>query len=109
MHLDFAFVSHFRAMHTMSWAVLLSLLIVGLAATLGRATLRLRGALTDEDGTLAVMMLLPEEHITDVTLIKATANEQEFLTETDTGPKLVRLKKDEDRKWIVEDEVNLHE
>ena len=108
MHLDFAFVSHFRYAHTMVWAVLLSVLIVGLAATIGRASVNLRGALTDEDGSLAVMLLLPEKNIREVTLVKASADTQEFLVEADDGPELVRLKRGE-KEWFVEEEVTLRE
>src|SRR3989338_9788573 len=95
MHLDFAFVSRFRYVHTMMWAVLLSLLIVAAAATLGRATMTLRGALVADDGSLAVMLLLPEEEISEVTLVKAGVDTQEFVAETKDGPKLVRMKKGE--------------
>ena len=106
--MDFAFVSHFRAVHTMTWALLLCSLIVAIAATIGRATVNLRGALTAEDGSLAVMMLLPDEGISDVTLIKASSDTQEFLAETKTGPKLIRLKR-EPQQWVVQDEVTLRE
>ena len=108
MHIDFAFVSRFRYVHTMMWAVLMSALIVALAATIGRATINLRGALTAEDGSLAVMLLLPEEEISEVTLLKASSNTQEFLAETKTGPKVIHLKRGE-TKWFVQDIVNLHE
>ncbi|NOS67831.1 MAG: hypothetical protein HOO67_05730 [Candidatus Peribacteraceae bacterium] len=108
MHLDFAFVSHFRALHTMTWAVLLSLLIVAFAATLGRATVNLRGALAAEDGSLAVMLLLPDEGISDVTLVKAGVDTQEFLVETKDGPKLIRLKKGE-KEWFVQEKITLRE
>lgn len=106
--MDFALVSRFRYMHTMIWAVLLSLLIVSLAATIGRATVNLRGALTAEDGSLAVMMLLPEEEIREVTLVKADADEQEFLAETKDGPKLIRLKRGE-KEWLVREKITLRE
>ena len=106
--MDFAFVSRFRYIHTMTWAVLLSMLIVAVAATIGRATVNLRGALTAEDGSLAVMMLLPEEKITEVTLVKAGVDTQEFLTETKDGPTLVRLKKGE-KGWFVQKKVRLRE
>lgn len=108
MHIDFAFVSRYRAIHTMSWAVLLSLLIVAVAATIGRATVNLRGALTAEDGSLAVMLLLPEENISEVTMIKASSDTQEFLAETKDGPKLIRLKRGE-TEWFVQDTVMLRE
>lgn len=106
--MDFAFVSRFRYVHTMAWALLLSLLIVSLAATIGRATVNLRGALTAEDGSLAVMILLPEEEISEVTLVKAGADAQEFLTETKDGPKLIRLKKGE-KEWFVAEKITLRE
>ncbi|MBI2636197.1 hypothetical protein HYW84_02615 [Candidatus Peregrinibacteria bacterium] len=106
--MDFAFVSRFRYVHTIAWALLLSLLIVSLAATIGRATVNLRGALTAEDGSLAVMMLLPEEKISEVTLVKAGADTQEFLVETKDGPKLIRLKRGE-KEWFVQDTVPLRE
>lgn len=106
--MDFAFVSRFRYVHTITWAVLLSLFIVALAATLGRATVNLRGALTAEDGSLAVMLLLPEEQISEVTLVKASIDTQEFLVETKDGPKLIRLKRGE-TEWFVQDTVPLRE
>ena len=108
MHIDFAFVSRFRYVHTMMWAILMSALIISLAAVVGRATVNLRGALTADDGSLAVMMLLPEENISDVTLVKASVDRQEFLVETKDGPKLIRLKKGEE-KWFVEEKINLDE
>lgn len=108
MHLDFAFVSHFRAAHTMFWALLLSSLIVAVAATVARATVNLRGALTAEDASLAVMILLPEEEIQDVTLIKAGIDTQEFLAETKTGPKLIRMKRGE-TEWFVQEKITLRE
>ena len=108
MHLDFAFVSRFRCAHTILWALLLCSLIVSVAATIGRATVKLRGALTDEDGSLAVMMLLPDEQIKDVTMIKAGSDTQEFLAETKTGPKVIRLKRGP-QQWFVQEEVTLRE
>ncbi len=108
MHMDFAFVSRFRSAHTISWALLLSALIVALAATLGRATVNLRGALSAEDASLAVMLLLPEEEIREVTILRASFDTQEFLAETKTGPKVIRLKKGPER-WFVLDEVPLRE
>lgn len=106
MHLSL--LSHWRYAHTISWAVLLSLLIVAIAATIGRATINLRGALTAEDASLAVMMLLPEEGIGDITMIRAGAETQEFLAETKDGPKLIRVKRVEG-KWAVQEEITLRE
>ncbi len=106
--MDFAFVSRFRYAHTMIWALLLSSLIVAAAATIGRATVNLRGALTAEDGSLAVMLLLPEEEISEVTLVRASSDTQEFLAETKTGPKLIRMKRGT-TQWYVEEEITLRE
>jgi hypothetical protein len=106
MHIQL--LSRFRYTHTITWALLLSCLIVAVAATIARASLRLRGALTDEDASLAVMLLLPEENISDVTMLKATYDTQEFLAETEDGPKVIRVKKVEG-KWAVSEQVPLHE
>ena len=106
MHISL--LSNWRYHHTISWALLMSSLIVAVAATIGRATVNLRGALTAEDASLAVMLLLPEEKISDVTLVKASSDTQEFLAETKTGPKLIRMKRGPE-KWFVQDEVSLHE
>lgn len=107
MHISF--LSTWRYTHTMAWAVLLSLLIVAIAATIGRATMKLRGALTDDDASLAVMMLLPDEEISDVTMLKAGPDTQEFLAETKNGPAVVRVLRVEG-KWTIKDEViTLHE
>ena len=106
--MDFAFVSRFRYAHTITWALLLSSLIVGAAATIARAGVNLRGALTAEDGSLAVMLLLPQERISDVTLLRASSDTQEFLAETKSGPKVIRLKRGL-KQWFVEEEVALRE
>ena len=112
MHISF--LSTWRYTHTMAWALLLSLLIVGIAATIGRATIKLRGALTDEDGTLAVMML-SKKKISSIEMVKAGMDPlkddvqmQEFLTETEDGPELVRASR-VDGKWEITQEINLHE
>ena len=106
MHISF--LSPWRYSHTMGWAILMSLLIVGLAATLGRATINLRGALTAEDASLAVIMLLPNEHISNLTVIRAGAETQELLAETKDGPKLIRVRRVEG-KWEVQEEIRLRE
>ncbi len=106
--MDFAFVSHFRYAHTITWALLLCSLIVGVAATIARATINLRGALTAEDASLAVMLLLPDEEISEVTLLRASQNKQELLAETKSGPKLIRMRRGV-QQWIVEDKVSLRE
>lgn len=101
-------LSDWRYSHTVWWSLLLCTLIVALAATIGRATINLRSALVAEDATLAVMLLLPEEDISDLTMIRAGVDTQEFLAETKDGPKLIRVKKI-DGKWKVQEEVELRE
>jgi hypothetical protein len=108
MHFDLSHLSRFWYAHTMLWAVLMSALIISIAATIGRATMNLRGALTADDAGLAVMLLLPEEEISSVTMIKATRDTQEFMAETKDGPKLIRMKRGP-KEWFVQDEVTLHE
>jgi hypothetical protein len=106
MHIQF--LSRWRYTHTITWALLMSSLIVAIAATMARATLRLRGAMSSEDASLAVMLLLPEKNISDVTMIKAGYDTQEFLAQTESGPEVIRVKKFEG-EWIVTEEVPLRE
>lgn len=106
MHISL--LSRWRYTHTISWALLASCLIVAVAATIARASLNLRGALTAEDASLAVMLLLPEENISEVTMLKASFDSQEFLAQTETGPKVIRVKK-YDGKWAVSEKIPLRE
>jgi hypothetical protein len=92
----------------MIWALLSSCLIVAIAATIARATLTLRGALSAEDAGLAVMLLLPEEEISRIDMLRAGMDTQEFLAETKTGPKLIRAQKT-DGTWHVQERIQLRE
>lgn len=107
-NIPFQFLSKFRYAHHLLWAVLLSCLIVAIAASIGRASKNLKGALTAEDPTLAVFFLRPEEQITDVTLLRAKQDLVDVLAETKDGPKWMRLRKGEEQ-WYISDEENLHE
>jgi hypothetical protein len=100
MHINIAFLSHLGYRRTVSWTVVLSLLIVVAAAFLARATLNLKAALTDKPD-LAVFLLLEEEGVTQSTLLRGDEEDRErdYLIETANGPKLVKLKKGE--KWYV--------
>lgn len=105
MHIHPSF-SRKHFFHTVGWALLVSCLIVAVAATLARATLNLAGALTSKPD-LAVRLLLPNEGITDLTLIRETETEHSYLAETETkGPELVRLRKGTEQ-WFVEEVVPL--
>ena len=108
MYLHLSELSRFRYIHTMTWALLVSSLIVAIAATIGRATINLRGALTAEDAGLAVMMMLPEEEISEITMLRASAERQEFLAETKTGPQLIRVQRGTDG-WFVQEKIPLRE
>lgn len=105
--MDLAHASSFRFFHTIGWAVLLCALIVGIAATLGRATLNLKAALTDKPD-IAIYLLLPEEEIGRTMLLRDKGSERDYLAETADGPKLVRLKRGENQ-WYVEEVQKLRE
>jgi len=105
MHIQF--LSKLRFTHTYSFALLISCLIVAIAATLARATLNVAGALLHKPD-IAVLLLLPNEGIYDSTLLRTTDTERDYLIQTKTGPKLARLKKGE-TEWFVEEEVPLHQ
>lgn len=105
--MDLRLVSRFRFLHTIGWALLLSCLIVAVAASLARATLNLKAALTDKPD-IAVYLLLPEEEIGETTLLRAREDERDYLAETKEGPKLIKLRKGE-KEWYVTLVEKLHE
>ena len=92
----------------MWWAVLLSGLVVALAATLGRAMANVRAALTDKPD-IAVYLLLKDEDVSSSVLLRnnESTKERDYLVETATGPKLVHLKKGE-KEWFVAGEEVMH-
>jgi hypothetical protein len=105
--MDLSTVSRFRFLHTIGWAILLSALIVTVAAALARATLNLKAALTGKPD-LAIYLLLPEEEIGQTTLLREREDERDYLAETKDGPKLVKLRKGEE-EWYVAHVERLHE
>jgi len=105
--MDIRRISHLRFFHTIAWAVLVCGLVVGAAASLGRATLNLKAALTDKPD-IAIYLLLPEEKIGRTVLLRDLDTERDYLAETKDGPKLVRLKKT-DKQWFVSSVEQLHE
>jgi len=86
-------------LHTVVWGVVASLVVVGGAAGVGRATINLRSALTDKPD-IAIYLLLPEEEIGKTTLLREEENERDYLAETKDGQKLIILKKGE-KEWYV--------
>lgn len=100
-------VSRRRFLTTALWAFLASTVIVIAAAALGRAALNLRAAVTDKPD-IGIYLLLPEEGIHEVTLLRSTDTQRDYLVETKEGPKLVKLQKGEDQ-WEVGLVEKLHE
>ena len=105
--MDIADISRRGFTKTVLWALGASIIVVGGAAALGRATMNLNGALTDKPD-IAVYLLLPEEGITKVTLLRERETERHYLVETKEGPKLIILKKGE-KEWYVAQEEKLRE
>ncbi|MDP7069408.1 MAG: hypothetical protein QF815_02675 [Candidatus Peribacteraceae bacterium] len=76
-----------------------SLVVVGVAAGIGRATINIKGALIDKPD-IAIYLLLPEEGIGKTTLLREEDDERHYLAETEKGPKLVIMKKGE-TEWYI--------
>jgi acetylglutamate synthase len=105
--MEIALISRKRYTHTMLWAVLLSSVVVALAATLGRAMANVKAALTDKPD-IAVYLLLKDDVVTSSTLLRSYDSERDYLVETKDGPKLVKLKKGE-KEWFVVSKERMHE
>lgn len=105
--MDISRISGKRYGHTMMWAILLSLLVVGLTATLGRAMGNVKAALADKPD-IAVYLLLKDDVVTSSTLLRSHEDERDYLVQTKDGPKLVKLRKGEE-EWYVVSEERMHE
>jgi len=92
-------LSRFRFLHTLGWALLISVGIVAVAAGAGRAVINMKAALIDKPD-IAIYLLLPEEKFGKTTLLREKENERDYLAETPEGPKLVTLKRG-DVEWFV--------
>ena len=101
------FVSGGRFTHTVMWGLLLSAIVIVLASLMARSALNLEAAVTNKPD-LAVIILLPEENITDVELMRDRGKERDYLVETKDGPKYVKLIKS-DGEWRVGEIEQLHE
>ena len=99
-------LSKLRFKHTYIVSLLIACLIVSFASLLGRATLNLAGALTRKPD-IAVLLLLPDEHITSSKHLRSTGDSRDYLVETKDGPKLVKLKKGKEQ-WYVGEITPLH-
>lgn len=98
--MDIQHISTKRFNHTVLWAVLLSSLVIGVVATLGRAMANVRAALTDKPD-IAIYMLLKEQGVRNAMLLRAESEtERDYLVETKSGPTVVKLRKGEE-EWYV--------
>lgn len=105
--MDIDHISRKRYVGTVWWAALACLVIVAVAAGLGRATMNLSAALTDKPD-IAIYLLLPDEGIHNISVLRESENERHYLAQTKDGPKLVVLKKGE-KEWYVSLVETLHE
>lgn len=99
-------ISRKRFLFTVGWGIIASLTIVAAAAGIGRATMNLQGALTDKPD-IAIYLLLPDEGIGKVELLREEEGERHYLAHTKSGPKFVILKMGE-KEWYVSDIETLH-
>lgn len=105
--MDILNISKKRFTQTIIWAIVGSLLVVVVAAAIGRATINLKAALTDKPD-IAIYLLLPDEGIRTVEVLRETETQRDYLAHTKNGTKLVILKKGEG-KWYVSDVEVLRE
>lgn len=92
-------LSHAGYRQTVLWAAFSCLAIVAAASAFARASHNFAAALTEKPD-LAIYLLLPDEGIGQSTLLREQETERDYLAETKSGPKLVKLKKGE-AEWYV--------
>jgi len=94
-------ISRGRFTHTVVWAVVTSGLVVAIAAGLARATLNIDAALLDKPH-IAIYMLLPDEEISEIKVLRENDEQHDYLATTKDGMKLVQLRKSEETgEWYV--------
>ena len=71
-------ISRLRFASTILWAIVGSTVVVASAAGLARATLNLNGALVEKP-EIAVYLLMPEEHITHVEVLREGEDTKDLL------------------------------
>lgn len=84
---------------TIAIAVVLSALIIAAVAGLGRAVRNIEGALTEKPD-LAVYLLLPDEEISSVTLLRGGNDKRDYLVQTESGLKLVIIER-KNGEWTL--------
>lgn len=100
-------ISRKRFLFTVGWGVVASLIIVGAAAGIGRATVNLQGALTNKPD-IAIYLLLPDEGIGKVELLREKEDERHYLAHTKDGLKVIILRMGE-KEWYVAEVEAMHE
>ncbi len=100
-------ISRRRYVLTIGWTVLLSLCIIIAVSSLAKATLNIKGALIEKP-EIAVYLLLPDEGIIQVELLRETETTRDFLLHTKENGKLfVKMEKGEEQ-WYITEKENLH-
>ena len=101
------YVSKGKFTHTFVWGLLFSAAVIILASVMAKSALNLKAAVTDKPD-LAVIILLPDEGISNVELMRDRGKERDYLVETKDGPKYVKLIK-AGEEWRVSKVERLHE
>lgn len=104
MHIQL--LPHHQYLKTVLLAVAASMVVVGTAALLGRATLNLRAALTDKPD-VGVLVLMEDENPISATLLRENETERTYLVHTEKGPELVKMHRGKEQ-WFIEYREPLH-
>jgi|GEM_PF-990112 len=105
--MDIGHLSGHKYREVSVWMLLAAAAVVITFSLLARATLNLNAALTEKPD-LAVMLLLPEEDITEVELLRDQAQERDYLITTkEEGIKFVKLRKISG-EWKVAEIERMH-
>ncbi|MCK5016721.1 MAG: hypothetical protein KAS32_06555 [Candidatus Peribacteraceae bacterium] len=100
-------ISRGRYALTIGWTVLLSICIIVAVSGLARATLNIKGALIEKP-EIAIFLLLPDEGITHVEVLRETETTRDFLAHTEeNGVLLVKMEKGE-TEWYITEKEQLH-
>lgn len=98
-----------RFYRTVLWALLLCAVIVAAAAGLGRAALNFEAAVTEKPD-LAIYVLLPDDKISNIELLREEEGRREYLATTPEGAILVDLRFNEETgHWYVHYKERLHD
>ena len=90
--MDIRHVSPVRFKDTAVLALIAGATVIIIVSLAARANLNLKAAITDNPD-LAIYVLLPEERIDEIELLRDQELERDYLVETKEGPKFVKLRK----------------